>query len=211
MANPEHLAILKQGVEQWNKWRERHLEVGPDLSAADLSKANLIGAKLNGATLRDADFTGAQAHYTIFADVDVSAAKGLETVEHDGPSTVGIDTIYKSHGKIPEVFLRGCGVPDNFIEYMHSLAGAAFEYYSCFISYSHQDKLFARRLHDALQRHGVRAGWTRSRFCPPTTSTNRLTVAFGCGTRWCSAAPSSRSRVGGWTMKLIAPSKRNAS
>jgi hypothetical protein len=34
-------------------------------------------------------------------------------------------------------------VPENFIEYMHSLAGAAFEYYSCFISYSHEDKLFA--------------------------------------------------------------------
>ena len=24
MANPEHLAILKQGVERWNKWREEH-------------------------------------------------------------------------------------------------------------------------------------------------------------------------------------------
>ena len=22
MANPEHLAILKQGVEQWNQWRD---------------------------------------------------------------------------------------------------------------------------------------------------------------------------------------------
>jgi hypothetical protein len=47
-------------------------------------------------------------------------------------------------------------VPENFIQYMHSLAGAAFEYYSCFISYSHEDKVFARRLHDALQGHGVR-------------------------------------------------------
>ncbi len=26
MANPEHLAILKQGVEKWNKWREEHPE-----------------------------------------------------------------------------------------------------------------------------------------------------------------------------------------
>ena len=29
MANPEHLEILKQGVEQWNKWREEHPEVRP--------------------------------------------------------------------------------------------------------------------------------------------------------------------------------------
>ncbi len=39
-------------------------------------------------------------------DFDLSAAKGLETVVHHGPSTIGIDTIYKSRSKIPEVFLR---------------------------------------------------------------------------------------------------------
>ena len=26
MANPEHLAILKQGVEVWNKWNAKGLE-----------------------------------------------------------------------------------------------------------------------------------------------------------------------------------------
>ncbi len=31
MANPEHLAILKQGVEQWNKWKKEHPDVLPDL------------------------------------------------------------------------------------------------------------------------------------------------------------------------------------
>jgi hypothetical protein len=30
---------------------------------------------------------------------------------HNGPSTIGIDTIYNSGGKIPEIFLRGAGVP----------------------------------------------------------------------------------------------------
>ncbi len=29
----------------------------------------------------------------LFADVDLSQAKGLETVKHFGPSTLGIDTI----------------------------------------------------------------------------------------------------------------------
>jgi hypothetical protein len=31
------------------------------------------------------------------------------------------------------------------------------QFYSCYISYSHADKAFARRLHDALQEHGIRS------------------------------------------------------
>ncbi|HZG54291.1 MAG TPA: toll/interleukin-1 receptor domain-containing protein [Pyrinomonadaceae bacterium] len=34
--------------------------------------------------------------------------------------------------------------------------GQPIQFYSCFISYSHADKLFARRLHDALQGRGIR-------------------------------------------------------
>ena len=64
MANPEHLAILKQGVEQWNKWTNEHYDVTPDLSRADLEKAslgwaNLGGANLRGANLREAILTRA--------------------------------------------------------------------------------------------------------------------------------------------------------
>ena len=33
MANPEHLKILKDGVEVWNRWREEHPEIEPDLTA----------------------------------------------------------------------------------------------------------------------------------------------------------------------------------
>jgi hypothetical protein len=83
-------------------------------------------------------------------------AKGLDTVRHDGPSTIGIDTIYRSQGKIPLTFLRGAGVPDIFIEYMGSLTAAAFEFYSCFISYSSKDQEFADRLYADLQNQGVR-------------------------------------------------------
>jgi len=28
MANPEHLEILKQGVESWNKWHEENPKAG---------------------------------------------------------------------------------------------------------------------------------------------------------------------------------------
>jgi len=122
-----------------------------DLSEADLREANITDSHLDGTTLEGTMIGG-----TIFGNVDLSNAKGLESVSHRGPSTVGIDTIYRSGGKIPEVFLRGCGVPENFIQYMSSLTGKAFEYYSCFISYSSKNQDFADRLHADLQNKGVR-------------------------------------------------------
>ena len=35
------MAILKQGVEAWNKWREKNPGEEIDLSRADLAEANL--------------------------------------------------------------------------------------------------------------------------------------------------------------------------
>ena len=32
MADKKHLRILKKGVKAWNRWREKNLEVKPDLS-----------------------------------------------------------------------------------------------------------------------------------------------------------------------------------
>jgi hypothetical protein len=106
--------------------------------------------------LSGANFFEANAGFTVFGDVDLSAVKGLATVKHIGPSTIGIDTILRSKGKIPKVFLRGAGVPDTFIEYMDSLVGKPIEFYSCFISYSSKDQTFAERLYDDLQSEGVR-------------------------------------------------------
>ena len=76
-------------------------------------------------------------------------------MQHEYRSSIDIDTIYKSHGKIPEVFLRGCGVPDEFIAYIKSIPGA-IQFYSCFISYSTKDQEFAGRLHADLQAKAVR-------------------------------------------------------
>ncbi len=139
---------------------------GADLFFADLCEANLNGANLNaadlswtnlnGANLRGADVKGVNVGGTIFANLDLSQVKGLENIHHWSPSSVGTDTVYRSQGKIPEIFLRGAGVPDNFIEYMRSLAGPSFEYHSCFISYSTKDQEFAERLYADLQAKGVR-------------------------------------------------------
>lgn len=145
---------------------------GAKLTGANLRKANLFTAYLRWADLRGADLSGADfsrafltearfsnalIFYTNFANVDLSDVVGLNEIEHRGPSTVGIDTIYKSKGKIPEVFLRGAGVPEEFIEYMHSLVtGKVIQFYSCFISYSTRNQDFADRLHADLQSKGVR-------------------------------------------------------
>ena len=59
MANPEHLAILNQGVEVWNNWRNENLDVRPDLSAANLSGADLSDANLRRANLMMADLSEA--------------------------------------------------------------------------------------------------------------------------------------------------------
>ncbi|MGA3325515.1 MAG: toll/interleukin-1 receptor domain-containing protein [Terriglobia bacterium] len=171
MANPEHLKILDQGIDAWNKWRRGNPGIIPDLYGADLHGAKLVGANLRGATLIGAclvhanlrmaslvnsEFTNAEVGWTIFGDNDLSMARGLETVKHFGPSTIGIDTIYKSKGNIPEVFLRGAGVPEDFIVYMRSLVGKPIDFYSCFISYSTKDDDFAQRLYADLQAKNVR-------------------------------------------------------
>ena len=54
MANPEHLAKLKEGVDAWNQWRKQRPTFEPDLSGAGLGRANL-----GGASLVRADFSGA--------------------------------------------------------------------------------------------------------------------------------------------------------
>jgi hypothetical protein len=129
---------------------------GANLTGANLTGVYLVGANLGTANLSGANLTGAYISYTIFGNNDLSNVKGLETVRHYSPSTIGIDTIYRSQGKIPLAFLRGAGVPENFIEYMGSLTGKALEFYSCFISYSTKDQEFADRLHADLQNKGVR-------------------------------------------------------
>ena len=271
VANPEHLAILKQGVEVWNEWREDHPSIRPDLQEAELAGSNLItanlsngnmreadlgqaklglanlknanfkrahldeaylshanlgganiskatlisanmessdmtgtnadhanfcyanfknaklskavittcnligtnleSAKLDGASIRGSallsaylsetdlqgtDFSNIQLSGCAFVNVDFSKVLGLESVRFVGPSSIGIDTIYKSKGKIPESFLRGCGVPEDLIKLIPSLTSHPFDFYSCFISYSSKDDEFAHRLHADLREAKVR-------------------------------------------------------
>jgi uncharacterized protein YjbI with pentapeptide repeats len=51
MANPEHVAILQQGIEVWNEWKKDHPEAQPDLTRIDVSELSLAGADFGGADL----------------------------------------------------------------------------------------------------------------------------------------------------------------
>lgn len=132
-----------------------------DFGASDLSFANLTRAEVSGSIFNDTDLDGtdfakARVGLNHFGAVDLSRAKGLDTVIHEYPSNIGISAIYSSKASIPLIFLRGCGVPEDFITYMSSLVGTGIEYYSLFISYSTQDRNFAQRLYSDLQVHGIR-------------------------------------------------------
>lgn len=118
----------------------------------------IFSAKFSNVDLKDTNFSDARMMANSFSNVDLSVAKGLESVWHMLPSTIGIDTLYQSAGKIPEIFLRGCGVPDDFITFIPSHFGIqqAIQFYSCFISYSSKDEEFARRLHSRMREENLR-------------------------------------------------------
>ena len=179
---------------------------GSDLSGAILSKTNLTRAQLSGVTLRRADLSGArltgaqltksnlmEARFvgtdligtnfsearmgsTVFANSDLSLVTGLERVDHRGPSHLSIDTVILSEGKIPEAFLRGCGLSDADIEYaklsnpdlgveeiesilhrVHGLRTAqAMQISPLFISFSQANGPFVDTLCKRLAERGIR-------------------------------------------------------
>jgi hypothetical protein len=129
-----------------------------NLIGANLSNADLVGTNLSRAELSGADFTKTRLMFTTFVGNDLSEVEGLEAVIHVGPSSIGVDTLYRSGGKIPEAFLRGCGIPDDFIAFIPSHFGVqqAIQFYSCFISYSTRDEEFARRLYSRMRDEKLR-------------------------------------------------------
>jgi uncharacterized protein YjbI with pentapeptide repeats len=136
---------------------------GANFSEADLRWANLTGgrlvwANLNEARLSKANLSAARCRNTGFADLELSEVIGLESVEHLGPSCLGIGTLIRSNGKIPEVFLKGCGVPDLLIQSFPLLIASMSpsQFYLCFISYNSTDRPLAERLYADLQSKGVR-------------------------------------------------------
>ncbi len=127
-----------------------------NLSQANLSQANLIKASIIKTNLHHSNLKDVILAWTNFGDVDLSLTKELHTAHHFGPSSIGIDTIMRSDGKIPETFLREIGVSDNIIQNMASLTEKGLSHQRCFISHSGKDLEFAEKLYTDLQNKGVR-------------------------------------------------------
>ena len=127
-----------------------------NLSEANLNKANLIKASIIKTNLYHSNLKEVLLAWTHFGDVDLSLTEELYTARHFGPSSIGIDTIMRSDGKIPETFLRETGVSDNIIQNMALLTEKGLSHQSCFISHSSKDSEFAEKLYTDLQNRGVR-------------------------------------------------------
>lgn len=146
------------------------------LATSNLTGAYLYSTYFNEVFLNQSRFTHAALAYTTFGSCDLGIAIDLEHANHHGPSTIGIDTIYKSKGNIPEIFLRGCGLSDVDIEFtklsnpelsnervnkilykIYELrASQVVQISPLFISYSHADGQFVDKLEDSLNNKGIR-------------------------------------------------------
>ena len=139
---------------------------GTNLNRAGLTRTVLVNANFQGAdffeaVLNNPDLTGAQfggsiMGYTVFQNCDISRVEGLDQVRHDAPSTLGVDTLFRSGGKIDEQFFLGAGIPEALMEFQRSLQGVEVSQESCFISCSDDDLSFAQTLQQDLRTRGIR-------------------------------------------------------
>ena len=127
MANPEHVEILKQGVDAWNYWRLMHPEFNPNLEDADLTTidirgailegANLEGAVLDGVNLDDTSLDGAYLYRAslteaslVNASLEAASFEGaiMENANLDKASLSGtfFNAAIMDHASIEEAFIE---------------------------------------------------------------------------------------------------------
>ena len=120
------------------------------LTLADLTGADLRGATLTGANLESAVLMNALMGFTRVINCDLSQAIGLEAARHAGPSTFGLDTIARSGGRIPAVFLESAGVASPLLAAQEAMLGVSRTFPSVLIVGSKEDEVLAERLRSEL-------------------------------------------------------------
>jgi uncharacterized protein YjbI with pentapeptide repeats len=127
-----------------------------NLSEANLSRANLGGAHIRWTNLSETNLSGVTIGSTQIASVDLRKTKGLAEITHEFPSLIELYTVQFPQDGSAHHFLRGAGVPDEWIDFWQATMMHPTQYYSCFISYSSKDEVLAHHLHADLQASGVR-------------------------------------------------------
>jgi hypothetical protein len=112
-SNTQHVDILREGVESWNRWRKREPSVKPmlcglrvdnpwgfgvnmdraDLRNVDFRAADLPHTNFVGADLREADFTGASLRGACFDEADLRGAKFIRVDLHAKMSAGSVDVL----------------------------------------------------------------------------------------------------------------------
>jgi uncharacterized protein YjbI with pentapeptide repeats len=140
---------------------------GASLNGANLSRTNLSGATLNAAdfyeailndvSTDEADFNNCIIGYTVFQNCALDGALGLDSIRHDAPSTIGLDTLVRSGGLLPESFFLGSGVPLFVSGFQNAVTGATISTVEVHISCARADIPFARELEANLREQGLRS------------------------------------------------------
>ena len=127
-----------------------------NLSEATLNAADFYEAVLNDVATGEADFNNCIIGYTVFQNCALDAALGLDSVRHDAPSTIGLDTLLRSRGALPQSFILGSGIPVAVANIQDAVADAPVTTLEVHISCADGDIEFARDLEANLRAQGVR-------------------------------------------------------
>ena len=119
----------------------------------NLTGSDLFEANIDTVTFDGSDLSGSILGYTVFQNCDLSNVSNLDSIRHDAPSTLGVDSLLKS-SNLPEEFLRGIGVTDSFIELSKSIERTAASP-ECYISCTSEHKEYAIKLQEELRSKGV--------------------------------------------------------
>lgn len=123
-----------------------------DFTKAELSDTNVLGSDFSLARFSDTHASRLTCGWTRWSNCDLSQVIGLDTAVHHGPSSIGLDTWLRSHGQIPPAFLRGSGLPDDFVAGLQAIPNSAA---ACFVRFSHDDRSFADRMAEGLRAVGL--------------------------------------------------------
>ena len=147
---------------------------GTNLTNTSLCGANLYRVSFNRAKVNSTDLTGAKSKCTIYTCIDLCGFKGIDKMEHQAPSSVGVDTLKLTRSSLQKrygssshkqieirdqigIFLRQCGIEEDFLKvFWYTRQKYVAKYHTVFMSYSFRDRVFADKLYYSLQKSNVR-------------------------------------------------------